>query len=340
MSTRAETIRASSAIVDNGNTNAEYGPSLRKSFEGLNLNKKQALAVDTLDQLSNLSPSDRRTLFYYFLWHETGSFAPIKQFGEIREDPQIDSIINNVSDDDRLTEAYGMFYSQYKASLPQNRRKLVELLGKGQSLAEAAVETELNIDSVDIIGREIKVRELLEKPYVSDVLRLKKQGLSYIRIMKILGISESKVGIISSMLIAAGLIEPSPKGRVQGKKFGVKLSKILPLREELNIPEIADKTGYPQEYVKSVFNRMRSAGQVRKLNKRKVMERTPSYKNKRYLEIREGVRKLRTEPGNGYTEQEIADILSKELGQEVTKQQVKRQIRVLLADGEIKKRVN
>lgn len=340
MSSRAEAIRTSSPIVDNGHANTEYEPSLRKSFEGLNLNKKQALAVDTLDQFGNLSPSDRRALFYYFLWHETGSFAPIKQFGEIREDPQIDSIINKVSDDDRLTEAYGVFYSQYKASQPQSRRKLVELLEKGQSLAEAVVETELSIDAAHVISREIKVRELLEKPHVSDVLRLKKQGLSYIRIMKILGISESKVGIISSMLIAAGLIEPNSKGRVQCKKFGVKLSEILPLREELNIPEIADKTGYSQEYVKSVFNRMRSAGQVGKLDKRRVMERTSSYKNKRYLEIREGVRRLRTEPGNRYTEQEIADILSKELGQEVTRQQVKRQIRMLLTDGEIKRRVN
>ena len=123
MPVTAETIRTGSAVVDSGNANAEYGPSLRKSFEGLDLNKEQALAVDTLDQLGNLSPSDRRTLFYCLLWHETGSFAPIKRFGEIREDSQIDSIINKVSDDDRLTKAYGVFYSRYKASQSQSRRK-------------------------------------------------------------------------------------------------------------------------------------------------------------------------------------------------------------------------
>lgn len=340
MSLSAETIRTGSPIVDSGNASTEYEPSLRKSFEGLYLNKIQVLAVNTLDQFRKLSPSDRKTLFYYFLWHETGSFASIKQFGEIRKDSQIDSIINKVSDDNILTEAYGEFYSQYLESYSKSQQKPAKLLGKRQSLAEAAVETELSIDSAHAIGREIKVGELLKKSHVSDVLRLKKQGLSYARIMTILGISEFKVGIISSMLIAAGLIEPNPKGRVQVEKFEAKLPKILPLRGELNAPEIADKTGYSQGYVKSVFKRMRSAGQVRKLDKRKVVERTPSYKNKRYLEIREGVKRLRNVPKYKYTEQEIADILSKELGQDVTRLQVKRQIRMLLVDGEIKRRVN
>ena len=109
MSLSAETIRTGSPIVDSGNASMEYEPSLRKSFEGLYLNKIQGLAVDTLDQFRKLSPSDRRTLFYYFLWHETG----VEQFGEIRKSSQMDSVKNRVWDDNRLTTAYGKFHNQY-----------------------------------------------------------------------------------------------------------------------------------------------------------------------------------------------------------------------------------
>ncbi len=121
-------------------------------------------------------------------------------------------------------------------------------------------------------------------------------------------------------------------------RFQERMDEILPLRGLFSIAEISKRTGYTENYIKSVFKRALKRGLVKPLDKKEAAERAPRYKN--YRIIREGIRRLRNVPGRKYTEQEIADILSGELGQEVTRQQVKRQIRMLLAKGEIERRIN
>lgn len=330
--------KAESMVMTHQMADGEHPPSLGKSLEGFDLNRKQRLAVDILDGFADLSSSDRTTMFYFFLWHESGSFAPIKQFADIKEDTNL--IIDGVLDDDRRSDAYNLFYSQYQASRLKGRRELTGLLEKGETLEKAALRTDLTVESAKAVDRETKIRELFEKPYILDVLRFSKKGLSYAKIAARIGITEGKVGRIRSMLIAQGLIEPDPRGKLQSGEFEAKLNEILPLRERFSIKEIAGMTGYTPNQVRSAFGRARVARRVQALNARKVFERTPYYMAKGYSEIREGVRRCMMGPDNKRrTQKEIADILSTELGREVTPQQVKSQMISLRADGEIEGRL-
>lgn len=70
--------------------------------------------------------------------------------------------------------------------------------------------------------------------------------------------------------------------------------------------------------------------------KRKIIEGAEAYRP--YLELRSGVAQLRLITDKRYTEREIANILTSRFQRGVTIQQVKRQIRMLIADGIIEDR--
>jgi hypothetical protein len=217
-------------------------PTLRESLVGKKGKlPKELTSVARMLNYLDLSLEQKRQLFFYHLWHETNSFAPIKQFIEIKEDPYI-FLIYPVLKNDNLVGTYEDFYRRFEE---KNRTK---------------------------------------------------------------------------------------------SRFQERMDEILPLRGIYTIAEISERTGYTKDYIKSVFKRALKRGLVKSLDKKEVAKRNPRYEN--YRTIREGVARLRNTGKHRYSEQEIADILIQELGQFVTKQQVKRQIRMLLRDGEIERRIN
>ncbi|MEK7160208.1 MAG: hypothetical protein AAB702_01895 [Patescibacteria group bacterium] len=217
-------------------------PTLRESLVGKKgkLPKDQTRVARMLNYL-DLSLEQKRLLFFYHLWHETSSFAPIKQFIELKEDP-FDFLIDPVLKNDNLVGAYADFYNRYEE---KNRTK---------------------------------------------------------------------------------------------SRFQERLDEILPLRGLYPIAEISRRTGYTENYIKSIFKRALKRGLVKSLDKKEIAERDPRYEYHRI--IRKGIQRLRNSDDYRYSEQEIADILAQEFGRVVTKQQVKRQIRLLLRDGKIERRIN
>lgn len=216
-------------------------PTLRESLVGKRgkLPKQQTKIARMINYL-DLTILEKRQLFFYHLWHESLSLAPIKEFIEIREDP-ISFIVDPVIQSERLTNAYADFYLRYEG-------------------------------------------------------KTKKQT--------------------------------SPEERME---------EILPLRGLYPISEISKRTGYSENYIKSVFKRAIKRGIIKRLDKIESAKINPNWKLHR--KIREGVEKLRNQDRK-YTEQEIADILSNDFNYPITKQQVKRQIRMLLKEGKIKRRIN
>ncbi len=313
----------------------QFSPSLKKSLAGFKLSEDQALAVNILDRF-NFSHKDRQALFYFFVWHETGSFGPLKEFGEIRDNP--DAIVDNVLQDNKQTQRYSDFYNRYQELHPLFRLRVQKLLKRGHTVWKTAEEFDMSMESVEKIDRDDRIRDLLSQPNVLDVFRLSKLGKSYSYMEKEIGIDQGKIGRIRSKLIALKLIEPDPRGKVQSQRFEEKAKQIIELRENMNVNEIAESTVFTKEQVRSVVGRMTGARRIRVVDRRMVFERTPYYTGKGFAKIREGVKRYMRLPKNKRPERtEIARLLSEELGQEVTLQQVKSQLAWLYTHGELKK---
>lgn len=80
-------------------------PTLAESLEGKELPLRVRQARNLIDKME-ISLEQKRLLFFYHLWHQTGSYGPIKEFGDIREDATIFSIRDKVLESDELVSRY------------------------------------------------------------------------------------------------------------------------------------------------------------------------------------------------------------------------------------------
>ncbi|HYM65029.1 MAG TPA: hypothetical protein VES68_00885 [Candidatus Sulfotelmatobacter sp.] len=171
-------------------------PTLRESLVGKKgkLPKEQTRVAKMINYL-DLSLEQKRLLFFYHLWHETGSFAPIKKFTEIREEPA-SFFIQPVLDSQLLSSSYAEFYER----LEEHRKR-----------------------------------------------GLKPQTISVL-----------------------------PKGRGQAMAFEERLFELLPFRGKFTAREISQKTGYTEDYVRSVFKRAIKRSLIKPLDKRELAKRIKS----------------------------------------------------------------
>ena len=310
-------------------------PTLAESLEGKELPLRVRQARNLIDKME-IPLEQKRLLFFYHLWHQTGSYGPIKEFGDIREDATIFSIRDKVLENDELVSRYEEFYTEF-ALLTDREVAGGDKSGderKALPKSEKSRKTKKRKKPVRL-RREIMS---LENPLYKNIADFKKRGFTHAEIAKELNLEKTEVDRISGLLIRAEVILPSPKGRGQRRLFEERAAQILPLRNILTISEISERTGFSQDYIKSIFKRLVRVGKIERISKIKKAEEDPNYEV--YRIIREGVMELRNSTEYRYSEQEIAEILTQELGQEITVQQVKRQLRLLLRGGKIKRRIN
>jgi hypothetical protein len=271
-----------------------------------------------------------------------------ERFGKSKEDlDKSDLTLSDLVGDKKLTKGEVRALSSIELlSIPFDDKKILFgayiFLDKGIFRSKEILGFSPNqaVDTRDKVRTNTKYEKLWDKveflmqPNYLEIAEYKKKEFSHEQIAEVLGIEKKQVNLISSQLILIGGIKPSNKGRGQAKAFEKRVEEILPLRDLLTVSEISAQTGYPKEY----FKRLLNVNQIAPRNKREIVESMPQHE--RYKKIRNGVRKLRRNTNTRYTQQEIADILSKDLGFEVTKQQVKRQTRVLLKDQQVTRRIN
>lgn len=127
-------------------------PSLKESFGNKKVPAEQNRAMRIIDGLNDLRLEERRLLFFYHLWQENnGSFAPIKEFGDIKEDPTIDAMLDRVMNNDNLVVAYDEFSKKFNQKEKYGER-LLQLVNEGIGLQEAVEESEISLDSEEKQG--------------------------------------------------------------------------------------------------------------------------------------------------------------------------------------------
>ncbi len=170
-------------------------PTLRKSLGEKEIPLQQRRAISILDRMQ-IPLDDKRLLFFYHLWQQTGSFAPIKEYGDIREDPTIDSMLNKVLESDRLVKEYTRFDFEYEElTSPKNKLSRPKVSKKVLFLPEAEESFFARIGEA------------------SDVLSLKNSGTTNKEVAKRLGISIKRAETISRALILFNKTSPTPSGK-------------------------------------------------------------------------------------------------------------------------------
>lgn len=147
--------------------------TLLKTLGSKTTTKAYLDAMSAFEKIRCLADQERKTLFYYYLWEQAdGSFAPIKEFGEMRED--IPLILDRVMESDYLADAYDKFTKTLAGSGKRAEEFLI-LLGEGLDPKEAIEELGLNLEK-DERGKTNHEKfidfcrqvEIIENPVISD----------------------------------------------------------------------------------------------------------------------------------------------------------------------------
>jgi hypothetical protein len=97
-------------MVEQGNN-----PSLSEILGIKDFPAKQRKAIEIIDTIT-ISPEQKTLLFFYHLWHESGTIAPVKRLTGIKNNSDALSLIGKVLESDELVEHYDSFYKQYRLS--------------------------------------------------------------------------------------------------------------------------------------------------------------------------------------------------------------------------------
>lgn len=255
-------------------------PSLAQSLNGRELPYDSMLAVRIIDSLG-VNLSDKRHLFFYHLWHETGSFASIKEFGEIREDPTIDSILDKVMEDESLLQKYDIFFKTNTYIQIQNKALGVfELRMKKKSSQQISQELEIPLKAVEKISKDLiligavdpfpkgKHKAEMFREFCDKVLYLRSQGIiNYEEIATKLGSNKTNVKQAVARLSRAGLIttlskqEMGERERAQSDSIREKI-KNLRTNTKYTVEDIARILKLTQEQVRLQITILIKSGEI------------------------------------------------------------------------------
>ena len=251
--------------------------TLTESLGEKDLPLRRRQAKDLIDKME-ISLEQKRLLFFYHLWHETGSFGPIKEFGDIREDPTVFSMLDRVMESDELVLKYEDFYAEYKSLTQQEQqrevkkkivvqekpgKKLVKMLEKGIIVENAIKELEIPA-LLEEKGETAKERfaqfcgkvELINDPMLSDK-----------DIASALHSTESRVKRARKRLRESG----KARKRTPKEVSRANSRRLIPLRNKVKemvpnnfLSDISEKTGATISQVKHQKKLLVRSGEISK----------------------------------------------------------------------------
>lgn len=94
-------------------------PKLLEVLGNQNFPAKQKKAIEIIDTL-DISPEDKRIMFLYHLWHESGTVAQVKKITGIKNNIDALSLVGQLLENDALVDQYGEFYSEYRSVVKES----------------------------------------------------------------------------------------------------------------------------------------------------------------------------------------------------------------------------
>ena len=253
-----ENLRSSPAdVTDNSEQLQE--PTLAQVYQDKKQTRPQRQAIAVLDGMA-ITIEHKRLYFLFKLWEESGSYAPIKEFEEIPEDPTIDSLLDKVWDHPERVAEYEEFHSQLIQRRELEKGKaLARIIRDGVPLEEAAGELEISLETAATIVANYEQRARQEKsttkggaqtekekitlqkrgklflrnhPEARKALALRKKGLSSRQISENLKISVAQTNQTVDDLLYLGLLEPDSRHRRKVEQHRRLCAKIKALRDQ------------------------------------------------------------------------------------------------------------
>ena len=96
----------------------EHNPTLLETLGDQYFPVKQRKAIEIIDGF-HLSPEDKKIMFLYHLWHESGTVAQVKRITGIKNNIDALSLVGKLLENEALVEQYGVFYTQYRSTVKE-----------------------------------------------------------------------------------------------------------------------------------------------------------------------------------------------------------------------------
>lgn len=97
----------------------EQAPKLLDVLGDQNFPAKQKKAIEIIDTF-DISPEDKKIMFLYHLWHESGTVAQVKKITGIKNNIDALSLVGQLLENDALVERYGVFYTEYRSVVKEH----------------------------------------------------------------------------------------------------------------------------------------------------------------------------------------------------------------------------
>jgi hypothetical protein len=94
----------------------EHNPTLLETLGDQYFPYKQRRAIEIIDGF-DMSPEDKRIMFLYHLWHESGTVAQVKRITGLKKNIDALSLVGKLLDKEELVEQYSAFYTEYRSSV-------------------------------------------------------------------------------------------------------------------------------------------------------------------------------------------------------------------------------
>lgn len=96
----------------------EHNPTLLETLGDQYFPHKQRTAIQMIEEF-DISVEDKKIMFLYHLWHESGTVAQVKRITGIKNNTDALSLVGKLLENETLVEQYGLFYTKYRSNVKE-----------------------------------------------------------------------------------------------------------------------------------------------------------------------------------------------------------------------------